>query len=245
MISTASKFTFALAGTLAAASLTGALLFANVPVVDNSPPVFIQPVNCNDTYHLVPGQQLCVNIEAADADQDPILLIWNNVPFVGSSTTPPCPLQSQPGQNASTTFCYTPSATDVGQTYIVVFDAKDPAGEDAKCDLTIVVESSLSAEISSFTGASLFTGGPVMLNWSTSSEVDNAYFNVFRSQGGLDTAVQINKQPIIALGSPSVGADYGFADHRVMTGNVYKYWIESIDIYGSNQFFGPIAVVAR
>lgn len=209
-------------------------------------PFFVTPT-CNDIFVSAPGVQICINVVAKDAEGDAILFLWNGVPFVNAFTNPPAPFLTAPGQDAVTQFCWTPTNADVGQTYMAVFTAFEGAigTPDSKCDIFLKAETALSAELSSFTGGVDIIGGPVFINFETLSEVDNAYFNVYRSQSTFANATLVNTAPIPALGTPILGASYKVRDGKASNNTVYKYWLEAVDLFGETQLFGPIQVVVR
>ncbi|MFN0207764.1 MAG: hypothetical protein ACKVS6_15760 [Planctomycetota bacterium] len=239
-----SKATIGLASIFAAGSLATSVIFGSaLGDPKDTIPFFVPPSPCNEVFFATPGNQLCFDIVAFDPDEELVILDWNDVPF-GATTNPPVVTSGNPSVQVQ--FCYTPTPQDVGMQFQVEFTAANLDTQDhTKCDITIIVESPLSAEIESFTGKVVSHGGAVKLDWTTSSEIDNAYFNVYRSQSSFENAMQINKSPIVALGSPITGANYSQADRRVTKGSVYKYWLESVDIYGATQLFGPITVAAR
>lgn len=227
----------------------GALTFSSAKAGDKKfgPPFFVQPPTpCNEQIICAVGVETCVTIQASSPFQIPILLNWNNIP-TGGTTNPLLPLLTQPGQDAITQFCWTPGLGDVGQTYMAVFTAfnNNLDGLDEKCDVFFKVETGLSAELSSFDANVKFVGGPMLVTWSTSSEIDHAFFNVYRSKTTFENAVMINNTPIMSLGSPVDGATYSQLDRTITTGNLYKYWLEAVDIFGQTQVFGPIQAFAR
>lgn len=238
-----STITFAGAAVLALGSLVSTQLFAFGDQPVNQQPHFTD-APCEVDYFLVPGQQLCFSVNAIDPEQDFIVLQWNNTPF-SATTNPPCPTGGQ--GSVFTQFCWTPGIQDIGQSYLVAFDVFQPGNTlpFPKCDIHLHVQSGLSAEVTSLTGKTAFAGGPIVINWETSSEIDNAYFNVYRSESTFENAVQVNAQPIVAKGSPITPASYSQGDRRAKTGHAYHYWLESVDIYGETQLFGPVNVVAR
>lgn len=240
-----STFAFAGAAVLALGALATSQLmaFGNGPV-PNQQPNFTENTPCNIEFVVTPGQQLCFNVTSVDPEGDFIILTWNNVPIT-ATTNPPTVVGGQ--GIVSTTFCYTATPAEVGQNYLVVFTTEQPGNTlpTNKCDIRIRVETGLSAELSTFTGKVAFENGPVMLNWETSSEIDNAFFNVYRSTSTFNNAIQINNAPIVAKGGPAMPAAYKQLDRRVATGSAYFYWLEAVDIFGGSQLFGPIEVVAR
>ncbi|MBI3820273.1 MAG: hypothetical protein HY286_16395, partial [Planctomycetes bacterium] len=180
------------AAALASASLVSNSLFAVTPG-GNNPPFFVAPSPCNQEFLVTPGQTLCFDVAVQDAENDFIVLNWNDVPFT-ATTNPPTVV----GGNGfvTTQFCFTPGPADVGQTYLAIFFSFDPnmpgGANTPKCDIKITVENGLSAEVTDFSAKAGGIGGPVKVHWETSSEIDNAYFNIFRSESTLDKAIQIN-----------------------------------------------------
>ncbi|MBI3819350.1 MAG: hypothetical protein HY286_11705 [Planctomycetes bacterium] len=236
------KIAFVGAAALAITSLFNSQLFA---YGDTPPPQWSEGTPCFTEFHVVPGQQLCFNVSAFDFNGAALLLQWNDVPF-NATTNPPAPLAGN--GSVSTQFCWTAGPQDIGMNFLVIFTASYISTAplpDAKCDITIIVDPDLSATVTSFTGGAAFIGGPIKINWETSSEIDNAYFNIYRSETTFGNAIKVNQSPIMATGGPAMPASYSQIDRRVTNGARYGYWLESIDIYGESQLFGPIFVVAR
>lgn len=100
---------------------------------------------------------------------------------------------------------------------------------DGKCKSPTFIELNyLIAEA----GVSLVT-----LEWETDMEIDNAGFNIWRSEqedGGYSV---INETLIPAQGS---GSFYSYADDNVINGTTYYYMIEDIDLYGVSTLHGPV-----
>ncbi|MCX5637068.1 MAG: DUF4114 domain-containing protein [Planctomycetota bacterium] len=91
---------------------------------------------------------------------------------------------------------------------------------------------------------SLFAVSPsnkkVILTWTTESEVDNAGFNLYRSESEDGEYVKVNASLIPAEGSPTQGASYQFIDEGVKNRTTYYYKLEDIDIYGKSTVHGPV-----
>jgi len=85
----------------------------------------------------------------------------------------------------------------------------------------------------------------VTLTWSTSAEVDNAGFNLYRADTPDGPYVQINPGMISAEGAPSQGAAYTFVDTDVKNRRTYYYQLEDIDLQGTATRHGPVAVTPR
>jgi hypothetical protein len=89
---------------------------------------------------------------------------------------------------------------------------------------------------------SSFTATPsdksVLLKWTTESEIDNAGFNIYRSEGLDGDYIKINASLIPAVGTSS-GGTYQYLDSNVVNRTTYFYKLENIDIYGDSEMNGP------
>ena len=98
-------------------------------------------------------------------------------------------------------------------------------------------------ELSSFTAIS--KAGKVILNWNTESEIDNAGFNLYRSESENGEYIKINTSLISAKGSPTQGASYEFIDNDVQNRKTYYYKLEDIDLNGNSTMHGPVSATPR
>ena len=78
--------------------------------------------------------------------------------------------------------------------------------------------------------------------WETLSEVDNAGFNIWRSDATDGDYIKLNAALIAAQGGPTLGAAYTFDDADVRAGSTYFYKLEAVDVYGVGTFNGPVSV---
>jgi hypothetical protein len=85
----------------------------------------------------------------------------------------------------------------------------------------------------------------VTIKWETASEIDNAGFNLYRSESENGEYVKINDSMIPAKGSPSEGASYKFVDGTVQKNITYYYKLEDIDISGVSTLHGPVAATPK
>jgi hypothetical protein len=96
---------------------------------------------------------------------------------------------------------------------------------------------------------SSFTATPkasrVGVDWSTASEIENAGFNLYRSESEEDNYSKINTALIPAKGSSTQGASYEFIDTNVQNRKTYYYKLEDIDINGISTLHGPVKAVPR
>ena len=104
-----------------------------------------------------------------------------------------------------------------------------------------------AAKVNSF-AAEGFDGGRVLLRWSSSNELDNLGYNVYRETNGRRT--KINPQTIAGsalVTGPrvplSAGKSYAWADQ--LTQGAARYWLEDIDLSGKSTWTGPIDLSAK
>jgi hypothetical protein len=96
---------------------------------------------------------------------------------------------------------------------------------------------------------SSFTATPknkeVILEWKTESEIDNAGFNLYRSESENGEYEKINTSLIPAQGSSTQGAAYEFVDKDVKNRKTYYYKLEDIDFNGTSTMHGPVNATPR
>jgi hypothetical protein len=85
----------------------------------------------------------------------------------------------------------------------------------------------------------------VIINWATESEIDNAGFNIYRSESEDGKYVKINAKLIPAKGSPVKGALYEFVDGGVKNTKTYYYKLEDVDLKGTSTLHGPVSATPR
>jgi photosystem II stability/assembly factor-like uncharacterized protein len=85
----------------------------------------------------------------------------------------------------------------------------------------------------------------VSIQWSTASELDNAGFNMYRSDKKNGEYFKINTALIPAKGSPTNGASYEFIDTEVRNRKTYYYKFEDIDLNGKSVMHGPVNATPR
>jgi len=81
--------------------------------------------------------------------------------------------------------------------------------------------------------------GSNLLQWSTKSEQNSAYFDIQRSENGSDftTIAKVN-----AAGNSSVVKNYQFTDNELSTSSVFYYRLKMVDIDGTSKF-SPIIFI--
>ncbi len=90
--------------------------------------------------------------------------------------------------------------------------------------------------LTDFTATKL--NGAIFIEWETDMELDNAGFNIWRSEAEQGEYVKINDSLIQAEGSDY---QYSFTDDAVVKGNTYYYKLEDLDLNGTATFHGPVS----
>ena len=85
----------------------------------------------------------------------------------------------------------------------------------------------------------------VVIKWSTESELDNAGFNLYRSEAEDVEYTKINSSLIPAKGFSTAGASYVFIDTDVQNRKTYYYKLEDIDLNGNSSTHGPVSATPR
>jgi hypothetical protein len=99
----------------------------------------------------------------------------------------------------------------------------------------------LPVELSSFT-AITFNETTVSIQWISQSETDLMGYNVYRNMTHeVNTADKLNSQ-IIGATNSSTTHTYSLQDTELIIDNTYFYWLESVNMDGTNEMFGPISV---
>ncbi len=94
--------------------------------------------------------------------------------------------------------------------------------------------------MSSFT-AGLNSENLAILNWTTASESDLVGFRVMGSTTA-DMSSAINLTPVlIPAQNCSCGATYSFTAWEFDSPGTYYFWLESMDMSGASDFFGPVS----
>ncbi len=91
----------------------------------------------------------------------------------------------------------------------------------------------------------LYIGGIPTLYWTTQSEIENAYWNVYRGNNDDFTeAVHLNADdPVPGNGTTDTPSDYIYLDNvPVVQNSTYWYWIESVATDGESEVHDPITL---
>jgi hypothetical protein len=80
----------------------------------------------------------------------------------------------------------------------------------------------------------------VEIEWVTTSEIDNAGFNIYRGLSMYEPNEKINAVLIPARGTVFGETPYSFVDKDVVEGTTYYYWVEAIDVTGAGTNSKPV-----
>jgi hypothetical protein len=86
--------------------------------------------------------------------------------------------------------------------------------------------------------------GQVLVSWETVSEIDNAGFNLYRSDSAAGPQMLLGYTPSQAPGSTQ-GAAYSYVDAAVEAGRTYWYWLEAVDLAGATTLHGPVSATMQ
>lgn len=98
--------------------------------------------------------------------------------------------------------------------------------------LALAVSSPASAKAPAVQQPDEPPGEPIIIRWSTETEVNTAGFNVFRSLAEDGPWEKINLRLIPGSPDPLRGGSYVFTDTNVIAGVTYWYELEEIELSG-------------
>lgn len=139
------------------------------------------------------------------------------------------------------------SAADYGYDWnnLSLVVSETDFNEDNEWTHTILFDQvyTLPVELSSFT-AVLTSDMYVKIAWISESETNHAGYNILRSEvRELSTAMLINNGMIDQGIANGTQMNYLFTDTEVANQSTYYYWLESIGLDGSSEYFGPLNVI--
>ncbi|MCB5224435.1 MAG: hypothetical protein RBS31_00775 [Candidatus Syntrophosphaera sp.] len=121
------------------------------------------------------------------------------------------------------------------QTRVVQFKI-----DDIKLTGTPLAEPPVPVVLSSFT-ATVLSQASVRLDWTTQSETGVLGFYVLRSQDNLASAELVS--PLIHATNSSQTQNYSHTDTNLTQDGIYHYWLQIVDLDGSQAWHGPVSVL--
>jgi hypothetical protein len=105
---------------------------------------------------------------------------------------------------------------------------------------TVDSPATLPVVLSSFTALTT-VDNTVGLKWITQSEMNLSGYYIYRStDNSISNAIIMS--PLIQAENSSNEAVYNFVDNEVELATTYNFWLQSIDLSGYVEFFGPVTV---
>lgn len=99
----------------------------------------------------------------------------------------------------------------------------------------------LPVELSTFTASMNITNDAVNLMWVTQTETNMIGYRILR--GNSDVLAEAEDQnTLIPATNTSQPVSYMYSDTVIQPEQSYYYWLEALDMDGTNTFFGPIAI---
>ncbi|MBN1997388.1 T9SS type A sorting domain-containing protein, partial [candidate division KSB1 bacterium] len=106
-------------------------------------------------------------------------------------------------------------------------------------NLALQYQPPIAVTLASFSAAE--HNGTVTLNWTTESEINNAGFNIFRSEKENTGFEKINSALIPGTGNATTGRSYQYID-RPADSKTYYYKLQSVSLNGNVNMHGAVEV---
>jgi len=123
----------------------------------------------------------------------------------------------------------------------ILVQSRDGEGLYAVCTIGAPIEGAPVTAIDLLSFTAQAGTDHATLAWETGTEVDNAGFNLWRSEAAGGPYAKINDALIPAEGDAVSGASYTYVDADVIEGVTYYYRLEDVDIHGASTFHGPVS----
>jgi len=124
----------------------------------------------------------------------------------------------------------------------IEFDLSDGDEDIAIDNIELFGDGPVPVNLSSFYAT--YIGGTPTLYWTTQTEENNDYWNVYRGTNeNFETAAQINAEPVPGNGTTNYASDYVYVDTiPVVQNTIYWYWIEDVSTDGEAVVHEPITL---
>jgi len=110
--------------------------------------------------------------------------------------------------------------------------------------LQFIDDNPLPVTLSSFTAIQT-EADFAQINWTTQSESDLSGYNIYRNiENHNESSTKVNTE-LIQGTNTSDEQNYNFLDCSVEVATEYYYWLESVELSGTIELFGPISVIIK
>ena len=104
-------------------------------------------------------------------------------------------------------------------------------------------DDTLPVELSAY-NVELVAGNIIRVNWVSQSETNLIGYRILRNTTEkLESAATISK--VIAAVNSSQPMFYCYDDKELNVSGTYYYWLESLELDGSNEYFGPLKITVQ
>ena len=143
--------------------------------------------------------------------------------------------------NLSYTYTNGPTILD-NSHFVVAYTDDEDFGAAVIGEMEI--DSPLPVVLSHFTAIQT-SSDFAQINWTTQSENNLQGFNLYRAEeNNLSISSRINSTLIEAMNQP-IESTYSFTDDRINYDQAYFYWLESVELSGNSDYFGPVTITLQ
>ena len=119
--------------------------------------------------------------------------------------------------------------------------ATDVSSNTSEFGVNMQADPPLPVTLTSFTAIQT-AENLAQINWTTQSESGLLGYNIYRNdEENHNNSIILNPTLIIPTNSP-YSHDYSYIDTEVEFEQTYYYWLESIELDGDNELFGPVSI---
>jgi CSLREA domain-containing protein len=114
--------------------------------------------------------------------------------------------------------------------------------QDSVCDIGSYEVDALAVDLASFTATN--QDSHLRVEWATVWESNNLGFNLYRNTSAEFSEAERLNPTLISAAAPGSGSGfaYEYADHDVLLGITYHYWLGDIDLGGNETLHGPVSI---
>ena len=86
---------------------------------------------------------------------------------------------------------------------------------------------------------------PIVLTWTTASEVESYGFHVYRARAADGPFERVNDEIIPGAGTTDLERSYTYVDDEAEVGVTHYYYVESVSLAGERRRFTPVRAFVR